>query len=174
MYNIDKREEAVEVIKEGRMIVWYKLRDYGIEIEPQNINAATNVFTDLSRKALSEDALSAFQAPQAIQAPSTDKGAKAPAKQAAPAKGKDPKGAAAVKEEPVEEEKTEPLPNLDFQKQIKYELAAAQNKPNNSSVPPNIYLLNLALAIRFDLRYSQYCLVIQSKPDLAKKVLTDT
>ena len=63
MYNIDKREEAVEVIKEGRMIVWYKLRDYGIEIEPQNINATTNVFTDLSRKALSEDALSAFQAP---------------------------------------------------------------------------------------------------------------
>jgi len=34
MYNIDKREEAVEVIKEGRMIVWYRLRDFGIEIEP--------------------------------------------------------------------------------------------------------------------------------------------
>jgi hypothetical protein len=27
MYNIDKREEAVEVVKEGRMIAWYKLRD---------------------------------------------------------------------------------------------------------------------------------------------------
>lgn len=34
MYNIDKREESVEVIKEGRMIVWYKLRDQGIEIDP--------------------------------------------------------------------------------------------------------------------------------------------
>jgi len=33
MYNIDKREEAVEVIKEGRMISWYKLRDQGIEID---------------------------------------------------------------------------------------------------------------------------------------------
>jgi len=27
MYNIDKREEAVDVIKEGRLIAWYKLRD---------------------------------------------------------------------------------------------------------------------------------------------------
>jgi len=27
MYNIDKREEAIEVVKEGRMIAWYKLRD---------------------------------------------------------------------------------------------------------------------------------------------------
>jgi hypothetical protein len=60
MYNIDKRDEAIEVIKEGRMIVWYKLRDYGIEIDPQNINAATDVFVDQSRKALSEDALSGF------------------------------------------------------------------------------------------------------------------
>jgi hypothetical protein len=34
MYNIDKREEAVEVVKEGRMIAWYKLRDQGIEIIP--------------------------------------------------------------------------------------------------------------------------------------------
>ena len=34
--------------------------------------------------------------------------------------------------------------------------------------------MNLHLAIRFDVRYSQYCLVIQQKPDLAKKVLTDT
>lgn len=46
MYNIDKRDEAVEVIKEGRMIVWYRLRDFGIEIDPQNINAAVDVFVD--------------------------------------------------------------------------------------------------------------------------------
>lgn len=50
MYNIDKREEAVEVVKEGRMIAWYKLRDQGIEIDPQNINASTDVYIDASRK----------------------------------------------------------------------------------------------------------------------------
>lgn len=173
MYNIDKREEAVEVIKEGRMIVWYKLRDYGIEIEPQNINAASDVFIDQNRKALSEDALSGFQAPQAtLSAPATT--GKAPAKQATVAKGKDPKGAALVKEDQVEEERPEALPNLDFQKPVKYDLALAANKTNNSSTAPNVYLLNLPLAIRFDVRYSQYCLVIQFKPELAKKVLTDT
>lgn len=46
MYNIDKREEAVEVVKEGRLIAWYKLRDQGIEIDPLNINSATDVFVD--------------------------------------------------------------------------------------------------------------------------------
>jgi len=30
------------------------------------------------------------------------------------------------------------------------------------------------MAIRFDLRYAQYCVVIQDKADLAKKVLSDT
>ena len=45
------------------MIVWYKLRDFGIEIDPQNINAATDVFVDQNRKALTEDSLSGFQAP---------------------------------------------------------------------------------------------------------------
>lgn len=27
MYDIDKRDEAIEVVKEGRLIAWYKLRD---------------------------------------------------------------------------------------------------------------------------------------------------
>jgi len=61
MYNIDKREEAVEVVKEGRMISWYKLRDQGIEIDAQNINHATDVLVDNNRKPLSDDALSAYQ-----------------------------------------------------------------------------------------------------------------
>ena len=107
-----------------------------------------------------------------MSAPATT--GKAAAKQAAPAKGKDPKGAVPVKEETVDEDRPEALPNLDFQKAVKYDLAAAQAKTNNSGIPPNIYLLNLHLAIRFDVRYSQYCLVIQQKPDLGKKVLTDT
>lgn len=60
MYNIDKRDEAVEVIKEGRMLIWYKLRDFGIEIEPQNINSVTDVLIDQGRKPLTEDAVSGF------------------------------------------------------------------------------------------------------------------
>jgi len=33
MYNIDKNEEAADVIKEGRLVAWYRLRDQGIEID---------------------------------------------------------------------------------------------------------------------------------------------
>ena len=33
IYNIDKSEKACEIIKEGRLIAWYRLRDQGIEID---------------------------------------------------------------------------------------------------------------------------------------------
>lgn len=76
MYNIDKRDESVEVIKEGRMIAWYKLRDQGIEIDPQNINNATDVLVDVNRKMLSDDALAAFQQPVIAAAAPAGKDAK--------------------------------------------------------------------------------------------------
>jgi hypothetical protein len=38
MYNRDHRSECADISKDGRTIVWLKLRDYGIEIDPQNIN----------------------------------------------------------------------------------------------------------------------------------------
>ena len=38
MYNKDKRFDCVDVAKEGRTIVWLRLRDYGIDLDPQNIN----------------------------------------------------------------------------------------------------------------------------------------
>jgi hypothetical protein len=38
MYNKDKRYDCVDAAKEGRTIVWLRLRDYGIDLEPQNIN----------------------------------------------------------------------------------------------------------------------------------------
>lgn len=60
MYNIDKRDEALTVVKEGRMIAWYKLRDQGIEIDQQNINMATDVLVDMNRKVLTEDVLANF------------------------------------------------------------------------------------------------------------------
>lgn len=38
MYNKDRRSEANEAIMQGRIIIWYKLRDYGLDLDPQNIN----------------------------------------------------------------------------------------------------------------------------------------
>jgi hypothetical protein len=46
MYDLDKREEAIEIVKEGRLIAWYKLRDQGIEIDQQNLNQFKDVFID--------------------------------------------------------------------------------------------------------------------------------
>jgi len=46
MYDLDKREEAIDVVKEGRLIAWYKLRDQGIEIDQQNLNQFKDVFVD--------------------------------------------------------------------------------------------------------------------------------
>ena len=34
MYNRDKRFECVEVARDGRALVWMKLKDYGIDIDP--------------------------------------------------------------------------------------------------------------------------------------------
>jgi hypothetical protein len=175
MYNIDKREESVEVVKEGRMIAWYKLRDQGIEIDPQNINAATDVLVDTSRKVLTEDSLAAHQNP--VVAASAPAGGKEAKGKGAPAKA-DPKAAKGgapqtPQTEAPEEGIMEPLPTIDFTKQLKYELQQAPTDLNNSGLAPNIYLSALALAIRFDLRYSQYMIIIQQKNDLAKRVLTD-
>ena len=32
LYNLGKNDEACEIVKEGRKIAWYRLRDQGIEI----------------------------------------------------------------------------------------------------------------------------------------------
>ncbi len=34
LYNKDRRTECQDVIKEGRTIVWLRLRDYGIDLDP--------------------------------------------------------------------------------------------------------------------------------------------
>lgn len=34
LYNIDKREEAVEILKEARISFWVKCRANGVEITP--------------------------------------------------------------------------------------------------------------------------------------------
>ena len=45
---------------------------------------------------------------------------------------------------------------------------------NSGKRPLNIYLEALPLAIRFDIRYSQYAILIQEKFELAKRILADT
>ena len=34
IYNRDKRYDCVDIVKEGRTILWLKMRDYGIDLEP--------------------------------------------------------------------------------------------------------------------------------------------
>lgn len=46
MYNKDKRSECCDVIKEARLLIWYKLRDYGLDLDPQNINYKGDVKTN--------------------------------------------------------------------------------------------------------------------------------
>lgn len=38
IYNKDKHYDCVDNAKEGRAIVWLRLRDYGLDLDPQNIN----------------------------------------------------------------------------------------------------------------------------------------
>lgn len=49
---------------------------------------------------------------------------------------------------------------LDFSKPLDYDLSAADVDMNSSSIAPNVYLPALALVVRFDLRYSQFCIMI--------------
>ena len=61
MYNKDHRNECTDVSKEGRTIIWLKLRDYGIDLEPQNINSKGDVKVNKSRVKPNEETLAQFQ-----------------------------------------------------------------------------------------------------------------
>jgi hypothetical protein len=61
MYNKDRRTESNDIVKEGRMIVWYKLRDYGLDLDPQNINVANTVKVNKNRPKLEEGVLAQYQ-----------------------------------------------------------------------------------------------------------------
>ena len=163
-----KSEEACEAVKEGRKIAWYRLRDQGVEIEAQNINKAGDVIVQNDRKKPSDEALAGL-------ASSAPVGNNPKDKKAAPKDAKaNAKGAAAVNpDDQAEEEEEEPIP-LDFSKKVEYDLVKADPELNSSKSAVNIYLEGLALAIRFDIRYSQYCIVMQKKNELAVKLLTDT
>jgi len=34
LYNRDRRQDSSDIMKEGRTIVWLRLRDYGIDLDP--------------------------------------------------------------------------------------------------------------------------------------------
>lgn len=165
LYNLGKAEEATEAVKEGRKIAWYRLRDQGIEIDSQNINKAGDILVKNDRKKFSEEQLAGGSS-----APATaQKNEKKPA-----AKDTKPKpGGAPAVEDPLPEEE-DPVEPLDFTKPIKYDLVNAAVDTNSSCNSVNIYLESLPLAIRFDIRYSQYCVIMQSKYELAVKLLKDT
>lgn len=61
MYNKDKRYECADAAKEGRTIMWLKLKDYGIDLDPQNINFKTDVKVNKSRSKPDESVLAQFQ-----------------------------------------------------------------------------------------------------------------
>jgi len=170
MYNRDRRAECNDVVKEGRLIVWYKLRDYGLDLDPQNINAMADVKVNKLRLKVTEDVLAPYQT--AVAQPGAKPGA-AGAKPAAQAKAAGAKGQPQVPEDlPVEEEKAEAL--LDFSQKVDYQLVLADVQANSSHQEPNIYLRCLDAAVRFDTRYAQYLSYIEKKHDLAKKILTDS
>ena len=60
IYNKDKAYDCVDAAREGRSIVWLKLRDLGLDLEPQNINFKTDVKVNKSRTKPSEEALAQF------------------------------------------------------------------------------------------------------------------
>ena len=70
LYNVDKREEAVEMLRQGRMYYWIKCRNNGVEIVPTDLNLRNDVMVNADRKKVNEDAIAQFatQIPAASQA----------------------------------------------------------------------------------------------------------
>lgn len=115
-----------------------------------------------------EELLAGFASSAAV---SSKDGKKDKAKEA---KGKDPKGGAASALEEYPEPEEEEIITLNFSETVKYDLLPADAEINSNKVSVNIYLESLQLAIRFDIRYSQYCVIMQQKYELAVKLLQDT
>lgn len=95
----------------------------------------------------------------------------------APAKGKpDPKAEAAkgAEEGSGHADDGEGRRPLNFGRPVQYELVPADEEINSSKALQNIYLQTLPMAIRFDIRFAQYCIMISEKLEMAKKILTDT
>lgn len=57
LYNVDKRDEAVELLRQGRMDFWIKARNNGVEIVPTDINLRGEVMVNADRKKVTEEAI---------------------------------------------------------------------------------------------------------------------
>jgi hypothetical protein len=61
LYNKDRRLECQDNVKEGRAIVWLRLRDYGIDLDPQNVNSrGQEVKVNKARVKPNEEVLAQF------------------------------------------------------------------------------------------------------------------
>ena len=109
--------------------MWYKLRDLGLDLDPQNINFRGDIKVNKLRPKLTEDVLAPFQSqvivPGAKGGPGQAKGA--PAGKAPVGKPGQP---VVIEDLPTEEEKVE-VP-LDFSKKVEYPLDLADPNINSS------------------------------------------
>jgi len=87
LYNIDKNEQAVDYIREGRVSYWLKCRSNGLELIPVDINQNSNVQLNADRKKVTEDVLQQFATSAASQAAAKGGAKPDPKKVAPPAKG---------------------------------------------------------------------------------------
>jgi hypothetical protein len=60
MYNNDRREEAIDLLREGRVNYWIKCRNNGVDIIAQDINLEGKALVNADRKKPSEEALAQF------------------------------------------------------------------------------------------------------------------
>jgi hypothetical protein len=173
-YNIDKSEESADVIQEGRRLAWYMLRNQGLKnIDQSDINGEGDVNVEATRVKIDDGATSAFASSTAPA------GKDAKGKAAAPAKGGakgDPKAAAggAGDGAAAHGDDEGKFKKLNFSAPVYYELVPADTEINSSKAPQNIYLQALPLAIRFDIRFAQICIMIKDNLEMAKNVLTGT
>jgi hypothetical protein len=170
-YNIDKSEESADVIQEGRRLAWYMLRNQGLKnIDQSDINGEGDVNVEATRVKIDDGATSAF-------ASSTVPVGKDAKKAAAPPKGGkvDPKApAAGANDGAAAQEEENKMKKLNFAVPVTYELLPADVELNSSKAPQNIYLQALPLAIRFDIRFAQICIMIKGNLEMAKNVLNGT
>ena len=180
-YSEGYEQDALLALKDSRLIMWRLLKDYGLEIEPVDINK------DYENKLLrrSENLVPTYNLVGAQSKLGAAGGKGAPAKGGKEAAGKAPaKGAPVGKGAPKKgeekgggvehellgfEEKRYP-----YKEEIELEFELTKGSENSSGNPENIYIRYLEDLIRIDVRYSHIALVSDGNYSLAERVLGDT
>ena len=151
-------QRCIEVFKESRVIYWINLKARGLKV----INV--NDFIDIENGSIKQQKI-----PDAIEKKKEEPPVEE--KKDPKAKKADPKAA----EQPQEEDYSHIEKVIKFDKEMNHELfsiddseASKINKNNN------IYLLNLDQLIKSNIRFAQALCTVDTKYELAIKVLTDT